>query len=41
MVQRQDIEFTVEGDVALRGWLFVPDGPGPHPGITRAHGFAG
>ena len=41
MVQRQDIEFTVEGDVTLRGWLFVPDGPGPHPGITMAHGFAG
>ena len=32
MVQRQDIEFTVEGDVTVRGWLFVPDGPGPHPG---------
>ena len=41
MVQRQDVEFTVEGDVTLRGWLFVPDGPGPHPGITMAHGFAG
>ena len=41
MVQRQDVEFPVEGDVILRGWLFVPDGPGPHPGITMAHGFAG
>jgi uncharacterized protein len=41
MAQRQDIEFSVEGDVTLRGWLFVPDGPGPHPGITMAHGFAG
>ena len=41
MVQRQDIEFPVEGDATLRGWLFVPDGPGPHPGITMAHGFAG
>ena len=41
MVQRQDIEFTVERDVTVRGWLFVPDGPGPHPGITMAHGFAG
>ena len=25
----------------LRGWLFVPDGPAPHPAITMAHGFAG
>jgi hypothetical protein len=40
-VQRQDVEFAVEGGVALRGWLFVPDSPGPHPGITMAHGFAG
>lgn len=40
-MQRQDVEFTVEGDVTLRGWLFIPDGPGPHPAITMAHGFAG
>lgn len=41
MAQRQDVEFPVEGGVTLRGWLFVPAGPGPHPGITMAHGFAG
>jgi uncharacterized protein len=41
MVQRMDVEFPVEGDVALRGWLLVPDGTGPHPAITMAHGFAG
>jgi fermentation-respiration switch protein FrsA (DUF1100 family) len=41
MVQRQNVEFAVEGDVTLRGWLFVPDGAGPHPAITMAHGFAG
>jgi uncharacterized protein len=40
-MERQDVEFTVEGNVTLRGWLFVPDGPGPHPAITMAHGFAG
>ena len=40
-MQRQNAEFAVEGDVILRGWLFVPDGPGPHPAITTAHGFAG
>jgi fermentation-respiration switch protein FrsA (DUF1100 family) len=40
-MQRSEIDFTAEGGVTLRGWLFVPDGPGPHPGITMAHGFAG
>ena len=39
--QRQDVEFPAEGGVTLRGWLFVPDGPAPHPAITMAHGFAG
>ena len=32
MVQRQDVEFAAEGGVTLRGWLFVPDGPGSAPG---------
>jgi uncharacterized protein len=41
IVNRQDVEFAVEGNVILRGWLFVPDGVGPHPAITMAHGFAG
>ena len=40
-MQRQDVEFPAEGGVTLRGWLFVPDGPAPHPAITMAHGFAG
>jgi fermentation-respiration switch protein FrsA (DUF1100 family) len=40
-MQRQDVEFAVEGEVILRGWLFTPEGPGPHPAITMAHGFAG
>jgi len=40
-MQRQNVEFAVEGDVILRGWLFVPAGVGPHPAITIAHGFAG
>jgi uncharacterized protein len=40
-MHREDVEFAVEGGVMLRGWLFVPDGAGPHPGITMAHGFAG
>ncbi|MDQ1032979.1 fermentation-respiration switch protein FrsA (DUF1100 family) [Streptomyces umbrinus] len=41
MTQRTDIAFTAEGGVTLRGWLFIPDGPGPHPAITMAHGYAG
>src|SRR5262249_47629014 len=40
-MQRQNIEFPAEGDVTLRGWLYLPDGVGPHPAITMAHGFAG
>lgn len=41
MVQRQDVEFDVDGDVTLRAWLYVPDAPGPRPAITMAHGYAG
>src|SRR3979411_2071289 len=41
MVQRQHVEFSAEGPVTLRGWLFVPEGPGRHPAITMAHGYAG
>jgi uncharacterized protein len=41
MVQRTDVEFPAEGEVTLRGWLFLPDGAGPHPAISMAHGFAG
>jgi fermentation-respiration switch protein FrsA (DUF1100 family) len=41
IMQRQDVEFQAEGGVTLRGWLFMPDGAGPHPAITMAHGFAG
>jgi cephalosporin-C deacetylase-like acetyl esterase len=41
MVQRQDVEFTAEGGVTLRGWLFIPEASGPRPAITMAHGYAG
>jgi hypothetical protein len=41
MFDRRDVEFSVEGGVQLRGWLFVPEGAGPHPAITMAHGYAG
>jgi alpha-beta hydrolase superfamily lysophospholipase len=39
MVQKQNVGFTAKDDVILRGWLFVPEGPSPHPAITMAHGF--
>jgi hypothetical protein len=40
-VEQLDVEFSVEGNVTRRGWLFVPDGPTPRPAITMAHGYAG
>jgi cephalosporin-C deacetylase-like acetyl esterase len=40
-MQRDDVEFSAEGGVQLRGWLLSPDGVGPHPAITMAHGYAG
>jgi dienelactone hydrolase len=41
MVERNNVEFGVEGGVTLRGWLFVPGAKGPAPEITMAHGHAG
>lgn len=35
---REDVEFQSEG-VTLRGWLFVPEGDGPHPAVAMAPGF--
>src|ERR1700738_3323198 len=41
MVKREDIAFTAEGGVTLRGTLYLPDGAGPHQAITMAHGYGG
>ncbi|MDX2705453.1 alpha/beta hydrolase [Streptomyces sp. PA03-6a] len=41
MVERENVEFAAAAGVTLRGWLFLPDGQGPHPAITMAHGYAG
>jgi hypothetical protein len=38
---RENVEFEAEGGVSLRGWLLSPEGSGPHPVITMAHGYAG
>ncbi|WP_165979467.1 alpha/beta hydrolase [Paraburkholderia guartelaensis] len=40
MISRTDIAFPGEGDVTLRGWLYVPSGEGVHPAISMCHGFA-
>jgi hypothetical protein len=29
MVRRTDVEFSADGGVTLRAWLFEPDQPGP------------
>jgi cephalosporin-C deacetylase-like acetyl esterase len=40
VTERLDVKFEAEGAVTLGGWLYLPDGPGPHPAITMAHGYA-
>jgi fermentation-respiration switch protein FrsA (DUF1100 family) len=40
MTERVDVEFEADGGVTLGGWLYLPDGPGPHPAVTMAHGYA-
>jgi uncharacterized protein len=39
-MQESNVEFVSEGR-ALRGWLCLPDGPGPFPGVVCQPGFAG
>ncbi len=39
--RREDTEFTADDGTVLRGWLYRPDGPGPHSAISMAHGYAG
>jgi uncharacterized protein len=41
MFRRQDVEFRVDGDIELRGWLYTPDAADRCPAITMAHGYAG
>jgi hypothetical protein len=38
---QRDVEFASDDRIALRGWLKLPDGPGPHPLVIMAHGFGG
>ena len=39
-MKREDVEFQSEG-YTMRGWLYSPEGPGPHPAIACGHGFTG
>ncbi|HEY3810443.1 MAG TPA: alpha/beta hydrolase [Acidimicrobiales bacterium] len=39
-IRQLDVEFTSEGRL-LRGWLLLPNGAGPWPGVVMSSGFAG
>ncbi len=39
-MDRTDIELR-SGEERVAGWLYRPDGPGPHGCVVMAHGFAG
>jgi fermentation-respiration switch protein FrsA (DUF1100 family) len=39
-VTQLDVELESEGRT-LRGWLLLPPGDGPHPGVVMSSGFAG
>jgi hypothetical protein len=41
MTLRERVSFPAEGAVTLRGTLYLPETPGPHPAITMAHGYGG
>jgi cephalosporin-C deacetylase-like acetyl esterase len=38
VMERLDVEFPSEG-ATVRGWLYVPDGAGPHPSVVLAGGW--
>ncbi len=41
MVERHDLEFEVDGDDRLRGWLFTPEaGTLSCPAISMSHGLS-
>jgi hypothetical protein len=40
MTHKTDVRFPVEGNVELHAWLFTPEGTGPLPAISMAHGLA-
>ena len=40
MTNKIDVSIPTEGSITLGAWLFLPEGQGPHPAITMAHGYA-
>jgi uncharacterized protein len=40
-VVREEVEFSAEDGVMLRGWVLTPDSEGPHPTILMSPGFTG
>ncbi len=40
-ISRIDIAFRADGNISIGGWLFLPEGPGPHPAVTMCAGFGG
>jgi uncharacterized protein len=39
--QRSDIRIPAGAGEELDAWLYLPDGPGPHPVVVMAHGIGG
>lgn len=37
--EREDTTITMPDGVELAAWLYLPDGPGPHPTVVMSHGF--
>lgn len=40
-ISRTDISFRADGNTSISGWLFLPEGAGPHPAVTMSPGFGG
>ncbi|MHC2086465.1 alpha/beta hydrolase [Methylobacterium sp. CM6244] len=40
-ISKVDISFRADANILLGGWLFLPEGHGPHPAITMCAGFGG
>ncbi|WP_206240051.1 alpha/beta hydrolase [Novosphingobium terrae] len=40
-ISKETVSFPAEGGIELSAWFYLPEGAGPHPGITMAHGFGG
>ena len=39
--QRTDVRIPACGGEEIDAWMYLPDGPGPHPVVVMAHGIGG